>query len=309
MKWRELSKIAVLAGGVSMLALTGGCSRNRIKAIDLANEGRRAVKVDVETAISKYQQALQLDPSNHRIMWMLAEAYRKKEDWGDMASTLARATQIAPSFANYWFYRGYALIKQAEGGNPDKYQEAKQPLKTCIQKDPNYAECYHFLGEADLWTNDEQGALENYTKAIEHDPHVAYFYPPLAAAYVSLKFYKQAAQVLKQGTHFIQPSHRNNNNLYGMYVLLSDVAQAQGDKMSMLSALQSAKKVAGDNHPEIAFNLGSTYAVLNPPQKEKAVRLLTEFSKRVCRGGRARKYKEQCETTAALIQKLGGKVN
>ncbi len=309
MKLRSVTKTAAAAAGVLTLVAATGCSRDHIKAINLANQGDKSVKVNVENAISLYQQALQLDPTNHRIIWKLANAYEKKEDWDKMASTLARATQVAPSFANYWANRGYALVRQAEAGNADAYQEAKAPLKKCIEKDPNYAECYHFLGEADLWTDDTQGALENYTKAIEHNPRTAYFYPPLAETYISLKFYKEAGQVLKEGTGLIRPSKQNNNNLYGMYVLRFEVAQAKDDKAEMVTAMEEAQKVAGDTHPEISFNLGSTYAVMDPPEKAKAVRLLSSFSKRACRGAHAKKFKEQCETASALVQKLGGKVN
>ena len=226
-----------------------------------------------------------------------------------MASTLSRAVQVAPDFANYWFKRGYALIKQAENGNPDAYNQAKEPLSKCIQKDPNYAECYHFLGEAHFWTKDEQGALSNYFKAIEHDAQVAYFYPPAAELLVSLKLYKDAGAVLKEGTRLVQPTEKNKNNLYGMYVLSFQVAQAADDKNEMVASMEKAQSLAGDSHPEIAFNLGSTYAVMDPPRKEKAVRLLKQFQKRACRSAKAAKYKEQCQTSQALIQKLGGKVN
>ena len=82
-----------------------------------------------------------------------------------------------------------------------------------------------------------------------------------------------------------------------------------GDKASMVAAMEKAEEVAGDAHPEISFNLGSTYAVMDPPQKEKAVRLLSSFVKRACRSANAAKFKEQCETSNSLIQKLGGKVN
>lgn len=309
MKLRSVTKTAAMAAGVLTLLVGSGCSRDHIEAINLANRGDKSVKVNVENAISLYQQALQLDPTNHRILWKLSKAYEKKEDWDKMASTLSRAVQVAPSFANYWANRGYALVREAEAGNADAYAEAKQPLQKCIEKDPNYAECYHFLGEADLWTDDTQGALSNYTKAIEHNSHVAYFYPPLAETYISLKFYDQAGKVLKEGTSLIQPSKENNNNLYGMYVLRFQVAQANDDKPEMVASMEQAQKVAGNTHPEIAFNLGSTYAVMDPPQKEKAVRLLSSFSKRACRSAKAKKFKEQCETSSALIQKLGGKVN
>jgi tetratricopeptide (TPR) repeat protein len=303
MKLWELTRVALAA--VGMAAVATGCSRDHIEAINLANEGDQSVKVNVEGAIQKYEQAIQLDPTNHRILYKLAVAYEKKEEWDKLASTLARAVQVAPEFANYWFKRGFALVKAAESGNPDAYEQAKEPLKKCIEKDPNLAECYHFLGEASLWTDDEQAALENYTKAIEHDPTVGYFYPPLAELYITLKFHKEAEQILKEGTRIVPPGEKTNNYLYAMYILLFQTAQARDDKPSMVASVEKAQEVAGDAHPEISFILGSTYAVMDPPRKEKAVQLLNSFSKRACRGANAAKFKEQCETANGLIQKLG----
>ncbi len=310
MTLRSVVKTVTWAVGSCFLFTSlSGCSRDHIEAINLANEGDRAVKVNVEGAISKYEQASQLDPTNHRILKKLANAYEKKEDWEKMASTLARAVQVAPDYADYWFKRGYALIQQADNGNPEAYEGAKEPLKNCIAKDPNLAECYHFLGHASLWTDDVQNAVNNYSKAIEHDPTVAYFYPPLGELYVVLKMYGEAEKVLKEGSRINQPSEKNNSNLYGMHLLLFQVAQARDDKPGMLAAMENANEVAGDAHPEITFNLGSTYAVMDPPRTEKAAQLLKNFTKRACRGQAAAKFKEQCETAQSLIQKLAGTVN
>ena len=294
----------MVAAGLTAFA-TVGCSRDHIEAINLANEGDRSVEVNVEGAIQKYEQARQLDPTNHRILWKLAKAYEKKEDWEKMATALGTANQQAPEFANYYFKRGYALIKLAESGNPDRYEEAKAPFAKCIETDPNYAECYHFLGEACLWTDDEQGALENFTKAIEHDPRKPYFYPSLAELYIVLKMYDQAETVLKEGTRLVPPTEETRENLYGMFVLMVQVAQAKNDTTAMVLAAENAKKIAGDAHPEISFILGSTYAVMDPPKTEKASQLLKSFQKGACKGAKASKFKEQCETSQSLIQKLG----
>ena len=98
MKLRKACKAAMLAAGLTALA-TIGCSRDHIEAINLANEADRSVEVNVEGAIQKYEQAKQLDPTNHRILWKLAKAYEKKEDWDRMATTLSAASQQAPEFA------------------------------------------------------------------------------------------------------------------------------------------------------------------------------------------------------------------
>jgi tetratricopeptide (TPR) repeat protein len=300
---RKAWRGAVLAAGATAFA-TSGCSRDHIEAINLANEGDRSVEVNVEGAIQKYEQATQLDPANHRILGKLAKAYEKKEDWEKMSTVLAAAAEQAPTFANYFFKRGFALTKLAEAGNPDRWEEAKAPLSKCIEADPNFAECYALLADCFLWTNDEQAAMENYTKAIEHDPKKAFFYPPLAELYTVLKFYNEAEQVLKEGTRLVAPTEQSRDNLYGMYVLLVGVAQAKDDKASMVVAAEAAEKIAGEQHPEIKFILGSTYAVMDPPKKEKAARLLRSFQKTAC-VAKAAQFKEQCEESQSLIQQLG----
>jgi len=303
MKLLKSSAIGVLA--VGLLGSVSGCSRDKIEAINLANEGDQSVKINVEGAIQKYEQAIDLDPTNHKILSKLANAYEKKEDWDKVAATLARAVSVAPDFANYWAKRGHALIMLAEHGNPDAFKQAQEPLKKCIEKDPNFADCYHELAESYLWTDDEQAALDNYTKAIDHDPSKGFFYPPLADLYLNLKLTKEAEAVLKEGTKLVPPNEKNNPKLYNMYVLSAKVAQMQGDKAGQVSAIEKAEQFAGDAHPEFAFNLGSTYAAMEPPQKEKALRLLNAFTKRICKGAQAMKFKDECEETQSLIQKLG----
>jgi tetratricopeptide (TPR) repeat protein len=302
MKLVRCAKVTALA---LALVFSAGCSRNGIEAINLANEGDQSVKVNVENAIQKYEQAVQLDPTNHRILWKLAAAYEKKEDWDKMASTLSRATSMAPDFATYWYKRGLALVNQAEAGNKDAFEQAKEPLKKCIEKDPNLAECYYLMAECLQWTDDEQGAVDNYTKAIQHDPSKGFFYPNLADLYLLFKLDKEAEQVINEGTKLVQPDEKNLPKIYNMFILLANAAQMRGDKAAQLAAVEKAEKFAGEAHPEFSFDLGSTYATMDPPQKEKAVRLLNTFTKRVCKGAKAKVFQEQCETSSSLLQKLG----
>lgn len=291
---------------VGVLAASSGCSRDHIQAVELANHADQLVKVNVRGAVAKYEEASRLDPGNHHIFWKLAMAYQKQEEWSKMESTLSRASDAAPTNADYYYYRGYALVQIAEGGNMDAYKDAQAPLKKCVETDPNFAECYYWLGQADQWQLNEQGALENYTKAIEHDPTIGYFYAPLAEMYIHLKMYNEGEQVLKAGEQNLQKIQKNKNALYSIYTLLFNVHQARNDLAGGAAALEKANEIAGDTHPEIAFNLGSTYAVMDPPKKDQAIRLLKSFNKRACASKDAVKFKSQCETSNALVAKLGG---
>jgi tetratricopeptide (TPR) repeat protein len=296
----------VLAGCLVVSAISEiGCSRNRQEAVLLSNDADKEVTLNPDGAVNKYEQATRMDPTNHRIMFKLALAYRKKEDWEKVASTLARAVQIAPKFANYWFERGYALEQQARK-KVIGWNEAREPFENCIKNDPNFADCYEELGNVFLYTDDEQKAVENYTKAIEHDPTQIRYYPALADLYISLGFMKEAEQVLKEAKGFAKPGDKM---LYGVHVLMSKVYQDRSSTAEMVSELEAAKQIAPSEGPEsvtILFSLGSTYATLKPPRKEEAIQNLKGFNARACKGAKATSFKTECEQAQALVSGLGG---
>src|SRR4051812_20534641 len=194
-KMRVLAKhalcLAMLLGGSAAGLLLGGCSRNNIEAVNLANEGDQARTSNLDEAISKYDQATKLDPTNHRILWKLALAYSKKEAWDKVAQTCALAEKQAPEFANYWYMHGHALLEQAQKGSVG-WGEAKEPLQTAISKDPNYADAYEDLAEVNIHMDDEQEALRNYAKAIETKPDTLSFYVPYADLLNNLGYVDQA---------------------------------------------------------------------------------------------------------------------
>jgi tetratricopeptide (TPR) repeat protein len=294
--------IALVAGLTAVSFLDLGCSRNRQEAVILAQQGDNVVELDPAGAIAKYEQATKLDPTNHQIFYRLAKAYKKKEEWDKVASTLARATDLAPSFANYWLERAYALEQQAKK-KAISYEEPKEPYKKCVEADPNMDRCYNQLAHCYLWTDDEQKALANYTKAIEHRPTDMEYYANLGDLYIRLGYTKEAEQVLKEAKVISPPG---NKELFGIHVLLSQVYQDRGALKDMVTELEAAKAVAGDEHPEILFNLGSTYAKLDPPRKAEALQMLAGFSARACKSKDKSKYQDQCEQAMALEAKLKG---
>jgi tetratricopeptide (TPR) repeat protein len=174
-------------------------------------------------------------------------------------------------------------------------------LRRCVELDANLAECHFLLGEAYEWTDEPRRALSSYYAAIEHDPRQGVFYPSLAALYLTFKLEAQAETTLSEGLRLVPAVENARESIYEIHVLLSQVAQAKGDPVAMLAAMEAAYDVGGEAHPEMAFNLGSTYAIQEPPQREKAVRLLHSFRKRACRN---QQFREQCETAVTLLQAL-----
>lgn len=301
--------LSPIAKAVIVVSLTlAGCSRHRQQAVLLSNEADKAVEVDPEAAIEKYQQATQLDPNNHRIFFKLAQAYRKQENWEKVASTLGQAVGKAPTFANYWFWRGYALEQQARTKSAD-FAAAREPYEKCIEADPNYAQCYHQLGWVHLYLDDEQKALEFFTKAIERNPagenNLDYF-AALADLYMRLGYVKEGEATLREAKKFARAGDRK---LYGIHVLLSQALQEDNRLADIVTELEAAKAVAGTEGSEavtILYSLGSTYAKLKPPRKAEALQMLKAFSARACKGKSAERYKADCEISATLVTKLGG---
>ncbi len=299
-------------------ALSGtGCSRNNIEAVNLANEGDKARSANPDEAISKYEQATQLDPSNHRILWKLAMAYHKKEAWSDDALTCAKAQKIAPTFANYFFEQGYALKQQAVKG-PTSWTEAKSPLEQAIKLDPGLSDSYEDLGDVLYHLDDEQAALQNYTKAIEVRPDQLGYYVALAQLYFDLGRTDQAEQVAREGVNFqnegmnatTEGQIKAKNQLFNLHTLLGGVYEGRGNVPAEITEYEAAKKSCGNcTEPgqQIAFlDLGAAYSHATPPRKNEGIQQLQNFSKIVCRGAAAARYADQCQYAQDVAKKLGG---
>jgi tetratricopeptide (TPR) repeat protein len=299
--------VHVALAAASLLPVVTGCSRNNIEAVNLANEGDKSKAMNIDEAISKYEQATKLDPTNHRIIYKLVLAYRKKEDWAKVASTAAQAEKAAPTFANYYFEHGHALMKQAEKG-PTQWAEAKEPLQQAIAKDPNLSDAYEDLAEVLLHGDDEQGALQNYTKAIDVKPDELAYYVPLADMYLRLNFPDQAEQVVKEGLAFAKEGL--DKAAFNLHSLAGSIKEGKGDMSGAVSEYEAAKKSCGQCNEagqQIAyFNLGAGYAQLNPPRKNEAIQQLQSFQKIVCKGAAAARYADQCAQAQQFASKLGG---
>jgi len=295
-----------VALGVLGIGMVAGCNRNNIEAVNMSNEGDKARGANLDEAISKYEQASQLDPTNHRILWKLATAYQKKEAWDKVATTCARAEKIAPTYANYYFLHGYALEQQAIKG-PTPWTEPKEPLQAAVKLDPNYAEANFELGEVLLHLDDEQGALQNYTDAIQKKPDELPFYGPLADLYIRLGYYDQAEAVLKDALNF---GKSDDKGMFAIRSLLGETKEIRGDVTGSIADFEAAKKACGtcnEKGQQIAFfNLGAAYSKANPPRKNEAIQQLQAFQKVVCKGGAAARYADECTQAQEIIKQLGG---
>jgi tetratricopeptide (TPR) repeat protein len=292
--------------------VAAGCSRNNIEAVNLANEGDQEKNGNLEAAISKYDQATKLDPDNARIWWKLALAYEKKEDWQKMASACVKAEEAAEkadkkkTHADYYFRQGYALEQMADKGD-GPWADAKAPFLTAAQIDPNYGQAYGELGMVLLHGDDEAGAIQNWSKALEIKPDETQYYVMLGDQYRRLMFYDQEEQVLKEGLSFAKD---DDKHLFNLHTLLGDVYETKNDIPRAVTEYEAAKKSCDSNkcndHKEAFFYLGSAYSELNPPKKNEAIQQLQSFWKITCKGALAAKYGDQCAQSQEIVRRMGG---
>ncbi len=252
---------ALLVCAATALAVPA-CSRNNIEAVNLANEGDQSKGSNIDDAISKYEQATRLDPDNARIWWKLVLAYEKKEDWQKMASACSKAEEAAEradkkkTHADYYFKHGRALEELADKGQGN-WADAKAPFQTAFQIDPNYGQAYGELAWVLLHTDDETGAIQNWTKALETKPDETQYYVLLADEYRRLMLYDQEEQVLKEGLSFAK---EDDKHLFNLHTLCGDLYEAKGDFGRAVAEYEAAKKACDSNkcndHKEAFFYLG-----------------------------------------------------
>jgi tetratricopeptide (TPR) repeat protein len=303
--------LALVAAAVIAATASVGCSRNNIEAVNLANEGDQAKGSNIDEAISKYDQATKLDADNPRIWWKLALAYEKKEDWQKMATACSHAEEAAEkadgkkAHADYYFRQGYALEQLAESGG--SWADAKAPFVEAIAIDPNYGQAYGELAWILIHLDDEPGAMQNWTKALQIQPDQTQYYVTLADEYRRLMFYDQEEQVLREGLSF---AGEDDKHVFNMHTLLGDEYETKGDFTRAVTEYEAAKKSCESNkcndHKEAYFYLGSAYAELNPPKKNEAVQQLQSFWKITCKGAAAKNFADQCAQSQEIARRVGG---
>ena len=287
-----------------LVAVSTGCSRNAIDAINLANEGDKSKATAPDEALSKYEQAAQIDPKNHKILWRHSDVYNQKERWADCAAAMSKAAKLAPTYGKYFFRQGYCLAKAAEKG-PTSWSEAKGPLVEAIAKDPNLADSYFELANVLLHLDDEKGALDNFTKGVKAHPESAEGYFELASLYSQLGFKDEALTVAKEGVGLAK---EGDKSMYKLHNVIGDSMKRKGDINASISSFEAAKKACGQcnqgGEAITLFALGSTYYQAN--KMSEATQQLNAFQKVVCKGSAAARYRAQCEQAQQMTAKAGG---
>jgi len=278
---RRLSPIGlflatVFVGGTALSASTG-CNKSAVDAQKLAKHAETIQGEDPKAASEEYKQASAMDPSNHVILRKLATLYEKTKDWQNAADTWAKAAAADPShgsddFASYHFQRGYDLFQLAmkDPAHPaDLFQKAVDPLKKAAQKDPNLADAYYYLGQVQYELDDEQAALESWTKAIDTKANDLAYYVRLANLYLDLGYADEGLQVALEGqkrapdAKFNSEDERNEaaNTLYNLVLDEARAYEELGKSDEKIKALEKARNVPNPKNAarEAEYQLAIAY--------------------------------------------------
>lgn len=282
-----------------------------LRVTKAVNDDETLRTVDARASLLLYEQLVIQDPSDPELLWQLALAYESQERWDAAATTFARAAVLAPEQARYWYRSGRAWLAQGAAGDEEAWETAREPLEKCIELRPSDARCQFLLGEAEEFSDREQRAAEHYEQAVLRDPTKPRYYLRLAELYASFRRLPEAEKVLVEGVRLVPASTENDPERCVLFVKLAHAARLRRDEAGELAALGSAELLADAASPQMLFELGVGYAVLDAPGKgaearnQKAVTLLSRFTKRVCRGAYALDFRDECERSNQLLQRLG----
>ena len=273
------------------------CARGSVEATALAKEGDQKRKIDLDGAIESYKKAVALEPENHRLHWKLASAYVTKEDWKNADTELANACARAPTFASYFFMRGFVLEQMKQ------WSDAKPLLEKAIALDPRYPDPEFDLAQVFLKLGDEQKALAHFTRAIELQPDSSIFYARLADLYIRLGYLDHAEKVLAASEPFVA---KDDKHRWQLFTLGGQIAMEKKDITGAVTKYEQAKDACGtctEAGQAIAyFNVGSAQALAK--KKEGAANLI-RFQKVVCKGAAAQRYADECMQSYELLKSLG----
>ena len=134
---------------------------------------------DYDAAIPAFEQAAQVDPTQHVIYAQLGEAFSgkaamsknsaEKKEWYEKAATsYQKSLELKPDDPSY--HNNYALALASAG----KVPEAQAELVQAATLDPPNAGRYYFnLGAVLINTGDTKAAADAFKKATEADPNFA----------------------------------------------------------------------------------------------------------------------------------------
>ncbi|MEA5581242.1 tetratricopeptide repeat protein [Nodularia harveyana UHCC-0300] len=147
-------------------------------------------KGEYQTAITHYQQALQIKP-DAQIYYKQGLTYYQLGDYPAAIISFSQGIQLNSHDSKAYNQRGLARYQL---GN---YPEAIEDYTQAIRINPHIAVAYKNRAEARSYVGDNQGAIEDYTQAIKINPDYADAYKNQGIARYFIQYHQGFSQAIK----------------------------------------------------------------------------------------------------------------
>ena len=239
------------------LLMIFGCYQERNESIRLMNAGvKYSLEGRDESAISKFEQAGKVDPTNHRAYFNLGVVHQKKKRLAQAASAFEKAVAVKPERGEYLYQ--YAMSLQ-ELGQCDK---AIPVLRKSSEVQPAHAETWLRLGECQLRLEKFDAAQDTLIRAINSKPLLAKSYLNLGRLYSDFRQFKHAIQTYRTGIDVLSAARDSGYKARGLDDVILALHQDLGTVYGRIKKIDKAVEVLSrarklrKDEPSTLFNLG-----------------------------------------------------
>jgi len=267
-----------------------------------ADAEARAREQQRDAEIALLRSELQEHPDDAERWARLGKAY----GYADAASAIGafdHATRLAPNVAAYWKQLGEAQWFNT-ANDPRAAELSKAAFMNCLRRDPQHGDCHRWLGELQSSQGNHTAALQSFTRAAEHGAASEY---QMAKELLELGEPEQSDVLVRTQLARIPARPGNFDQLYQLQELELQIAVQRGNLEQAHAARQRLAEYALGVSPDVAFNLGSTYAVTRPPQPTEAEQLLSRYVQSSCDGSQAATHCDRCVVARDLLAHLAEK--
>ncbi len=232
------------------------------KAVIAYNEGVGLLQANnLDGAVAKFQEAIQIDPNLPQAYGVLADIHIKQSRWAEALAAAEKYAELKPADA-----KGIRVLRyDAYKGMGDE-AKANAALEDLIKNEPgrDAAVRVYNLGAEATRKEQTEVAIRHLRRAIEIDPTLTDAYVNLANLYLAKKQNKEALEVADS---LLQKDPQNSQVQSLRYAALT----ALGDKAGAKQAFDAMQAGTANQTAQEAFRQGvALYNANNIPEAMKA---------------------------------------
>ncbi|QGJ68963.1 Hypothetical protein PBC10988_6280 [Planctomycetales bacterium 10988] len=150
---------------------------------------------DIETAATRWQQCLTLDPNHFESHLFLGNYFQSQNDFQQAETHFRKLIQISPQSSVAPFNLGNSYFHQR------KINDAIEAYRASLQLDPSHPDAWNNLGNALQDSQRIEEAIESFQQAIQSDPSRPAFRYNLGNALLKLDRFEEAKNAFDISLH------------------------------------------------------------------------------------------------------------